>query len=194
MPKRKPQDRSESLQSREAFEIFYALTPEQRATPLQAYVLLASKLHVNPSTVQNWAKLYQWERRSNERDDEVMTRVAERTIEKAVDTILYYHSQLSHLAKEWFRQRLHKKDIREATLATMKVSDIRAVIDLDMSLLNDKRLLDYLNGTQESAKNAEKQVKDLSTEQLTALAKLGDTRPANQPVAIGSGPAGTGRA
>ena len=34
----------------------------------------------------------------------------------------------------------------------------------------------------------------LTTEQLTALAKLGDTRPANQPVAIGGGPAGTGRA
>ena len=184
---------TESLQAREAFETFYAMSPEQRAKPTNCYVLLAQQFKVTGGTVQHWAQKNRWAARARERDDRVMDKVAEENMKSAVETKIFYHDQLHQLAREWFRARMEQKDLRQMTLATMKVSDLRAIIELDLSIMSDRQLLDYLNGTQNSEKDAQEQAKGLTTDQLQALAGTLDApRAKNKPVAITSGASGTG--
>ena len=185
---------TEPLNAREAFEAYYELTPEQHDKPLECYALIGAKFNQPLKTIQHWVAKYKWSSRKAARDKEVMDRVAERNIENAVETKMYYHQELTALVRLWFTTRLKDKDLSMATIMSMKPADVRALIELDMDIIHGKDVNDLLKGVKEDEKDAKESVKVLSTEELRSIVSIGDADAKNKPIASPGGTTGAGSA
>ena len=186
---------SEPLSSLEAFEAYYNLTPEQHDKPLESFALIGAKFNIPLARVKVMARKYQWAARKAARDQEVMSRIAERNIENAVETKMYYHERLHEIVRAWFKARTDDLELNKMTLAAMKPGDIRALIELDMDIMGHKDINDILKGVKEDEKDAKESVKILSPDELRSIIAIGDAAAnKSKPVTTPSGTPGIGSA
>jgi hypothetical protein len=177
-------DRSPTLLAAEAFEYFYALDPAKREK--NGFALAAKAFGVEVKKVKSWSTRFKWRMKTMERDKLIAARIEEAAIESAVSVKLDYHSKIRTMVRAWFEKRIGtgENDLLDATLTMMKPTEVKALMELDMTIMGSKDIQDHLNASDTDKRESEESVKALTTEQLRTIADSGNST-ASSAVGIG---------
>lgn len=125
VPKRAGHYAVESLQQKEAFELYYSLGSKRKGE------LVAKKFKRTSRTIYEWSRRFNWTERVIQRDIQVGKEVAHRNTSAVIDEKANYRKMIKLGMMEFVQ------DLREGKCKIKNLADFERMVKLDLTLMGE---------------------------------------------------------
>ena len=115
--------KNETVRHQSAFDYYYALGDDR------SYAKVADQFNVSIGTINRWAGSFAWQRRVVERDHKISLQMQRETDKQILNDRKAYRNIIKASIETYIN------NLKKGKISIDKVSDLRALMDIDMRLM-----------------------------------------------------------
>lgn len=155
------QIRKEGLRHLEAFELYVTLGSKR------SYNEVGRMMGISSTSINKWARSFDWKRRVEERDSTLVGRLEKETDETVVQTKAKYHRRIRTALDRWFQAHFGQPISALKAVKKFSVSDIALLMKLDLVLMGEPDMIGRIETAHD--REIDQLLQQLTTDELREL-------------------------